>query len=233
MSGSTISTNFKHARAKRSAAIAGAAIMVCITLLSCVSSFLIYRQGFADMPPMFQTALGLFAVVVVEGAFVYLVFGISRAFSSWIEKGFAVLGLIFVVATMLANLVTHFQMAKGIPLHPYQVEWLNWGAVCVFIVVLLVILGITLGDPIARLIRLELKVWGLQQETVLQAQQNSLDSDRIQTAMSRRADSEAEKLARQIEGGNGEMIEEDFPLSSHGRNGRPAQAWRSDDRGKY
>ena len=90
---STNFQNFKYAQSKRNAAIAGGVIMVCITLLSCVSSFLIYREGFADMPPMFQNALGLFAVIVVEGSFVYLIYGLSRSFSSSLEKGFAVVGV--------------------------------------------------------------------------------------------------------------------------------------------
>jgi hypothetical protein len=225
--------NFRHAKAKRNAALAGAGIMICITLLSCVSSFLIYREGFADMPKLFQNVLGLFAVVVVEGAFVFLIYGISKAFSSWLEKGFAVIGLLFVVATMLTNLVTHFQMAKGIPLHPWQEAWTNWGAVCVFIAVLLIVLGITLGDPIARLVRLDLRVWGEQQETILNAQKASLESERISTAMARRAEAEAEKLARQIEGESGYVIEDhsSLPLSAHGLNGHaPAYAHRSEDR---
>jgi hypothetical protein len=222
--------NFKYEKLKRNAALAGGAIMICITLLSRVSSFLIYRQGFGDMPAVFQNALGLFAVYVVEGTFCYLIYGLSKAFSSGIEKGLAVVGLFFVVITMLTNLVTHFQMAKGISLHPYQTEWINWGAVVVFIAVLLIIIGITLGDPIAQLVRLDLRVWGRQQETILQAQQAALESDRIQSAMQNRADSDAEKLARQIEGNAGGAVVLDDGIETYfPSNGHPAFAQRYDD----
>ena len=137
---------------------------------------------------------------------------------------------------MLVNLVTHFMTAKSLPLHPYQEMWTNWGAVAVFIVVLLDILGITLGDPIARLVRLDLRTWGQQQETILQAQQAALGSDRIQVAMMKRAESDAENLARQIEGNAGYVTavdDDDFPQSGHGLNGHPVYAaGRSNDRGK-
>ena len=76
---------FKYNRARKNVIIGGAVILICITALSCVSSFMIYRSGFGDMPFIFQQALSLFAVVVVEGAFVWLVYGFTRAFSSGME----------------------------------------------------------------------------------------------------------------------------------------------------
>src|SRR5262249_49948123 len=92
---------------------------------------------------------------------------------------------------------------KGIPLHRYQLEWCNWGAICVFIGVLLIVLLITLADPVVRLFRLELRYLGKQQETILTAKSDALESERIQTAMANRADSEAEIVAEKIEGNAG------------------------------
>src|SRR5262247_526216 len=63
---------FKHNKARKNVIIGGMLILICITALSCVSSFMIYRGGFADLPYIFQQALALFAVIVVEGAFVWL-----------------------------------------------------------------------------------------------------------------------------------------------------------------
>jgi hypothetical protein len=68
MSRSTTTTS-KHDRARKNVIIGGSVILVCITLLSCVSSFMIYREGFTDMGPKFQNLLALFAVIVVEGTF--------------------------------------------------------------------------------------------------------------------------------------------------------------------
>src|SRR5262245_62513972 len=106
----------KHNRARKNVIFGGAVILVCITAMSCVSSFMIYRVGFGDMPFIFQQALALFAVVVVEGAFVWLVYGFTRAFSSAMERGVCLVGMGFLVVVMLINLVTHFMMVKHIEL---------------------------------------------------------------------------------------------------------------------
>ena len=52
---------FKHNRARKNVIVAGGLILVCITLLSCVSSFMIYREGFGDTPWFVQQSLSLFA----------------------------------------------------------------------------------------------------------------------------------------------------------------------------
>jgi hypothetical protein len=191
---------FKYNRARKNVIVGGAVILICITALSCVSSFMIYRLGFGDMPFIFQQALALFAVVVVEGAFVWLVYGFTRAFSSGIERLVSLAGMGFLVIVMLINLVTHFMMVKGIQLHPFQESWISWGAVSIFIGVLLIVLFITLADPVIRLLRLELRYQGKQQEKILEAKTDALDSDKLQAAMAERADWEADKLATQIIG---------------------------------
>jgi len=139
-------------------------------------------------------------VVVVEGAFVWLVYGFTRAFSSGMERLVSLAGMGFLVIVMLINLVTHFMMVKGIELHPFQMEWIDWGAVTVFIAVLLIVLFITLADPVIRLIRLELRYMGKQQEKILEAKTEGLESDKIRAAMAERADYEADRLADQIVG---------------------------------
>lgn len=197
---SSVQDAFKHNQARRNVIIGGGLILVCITLLSCVSSFMIYREGFADTPWFIQQTLSLFAVVVVEGAFIWLVYGFTRAFSSFSERLISLAGMAFLVCVMLTNIITHFQMVKNIPLAPLQQGWLAWGAVSVFIAVLIFVLLITLADPVTRLIRLELRYLGKQQETILQAKTDSLDGEQVQVAMRERAEIEAEELAEQIVG---------------------------------
>jgi hypothetical protein len=194
---------FKYNRARKNVIIGGAVILICITALSCVSSFMIYRSGFGDLPFIFQQALALFAVVIVEGAFVWLVYGFTRAFSSGMERLISLAGMGFLVCVMLINLVTHFMMVKGIELHPFQMEWIDWGAVTVFIAVLIIVLFITLADPVIRLIRLELRYMGKQQEKILEAKTEGLESQKVQAAMAERADFEADRLADQIIAGAG------------------------------
>lgn len=105
---SNINQVFKYNRHRKNVILGGSVILVCITLLSCVSSFMIYREGFTDLPHTLQVTLSLFAVVVVEGAFIWLVYGFSRAFSSMLERTISFGGMIFIVFVMLTNIVTHF-----------------------------------------------------------------------------------------------------------------------------
>ena len=191
---------FKYNRARKNIIIGGAIILFCITVLSCVSSFTIYREGFSDFPYLFQQTLALFAVVVVEGSFVWLVYGFTRAFSSAVERLVSLAGMLFLAGTMVLNLVTHFMIAKKLELSDFQTAWISWGAVTVFIAVLGMVLLITLADPVIRLIRLELRFKGKQEETILQAKTEALDSEQIAAAMASRANFEAGQLAAKIEG---------------------------------
>jgi hypothetical protein len=196
-----VQDTFKHNRARKNVIVGEMVILVAITLLSCVSSFMIYREGFADMPPLFQYALALFAVIVVEGAFIWLVYGYTRAFTSFWERLISFLAMWGLAAVMLINIVTHFMLVKGSELHPFQHSWLAWGAVTVFIGVLVIVLAITLADPVIRLVRLELRLLGKQQETILNARSEALESERVQKAIAKRSALEAEELALRLEGG--------------------------------
>jgi magnesium-transporting ATPase (P-type) len=189
---------FKYNQARKNVIIGGMVILLAITALSCVSSFMIYKDGFADFPETFQTVLAIFAVIVVEGAFVWLVYGFTRAFSSGMERLVCLAGMAFLVIVMLVNLITHFMMVKGIPLSEFQNGWIAWGAVSVFITVLLIVLFITLADPVIRLVRLELRYKGKQEEKILEAKTQALDNQKLQTAMEERADVEADALATRI-----------------------------------
>jgi len=197
---SSVNETFKHNRARKNVILGGAVIMIAITALSCVSSFVIYHGGFADLRHPFDKLLALFAVIVVEGAFIWLVYGFTRAFSSSAERFISLCGMGFLLTVMLMNLVTHFMMVKGIGLNETQTAWIQWGAVAVFIVVLLIVLFITLADPVIKLIRLELRYLGRQQETILEAKTEGLDSEQVRGAMAERAEYEAAQLADKIVG---------------------------------
>jgi hypothetical protein len=199
-SAKTSADTFKHQRARKNVIYGGLAIIIAITVLSAVSSFVIYRGGFTDLPSPFDKVLAMFAVIVVEGAFVWLLYGFTRAFASVAERMLSVIGLLFLMAVMLTNLVTHFMMVKNIPLADFQHGWIQWGAVTVFIGVLILTVLITLADPIIRLMRLELRYVGKEQEVIIQAKTGALDDDVIYQAMQARAQGEAQRLVRKIQG---------------------------------
>jgi hypothetical protein len=192
---------------------AGAMILLgVVTLLSCVSSFVIYRSGFADLPSQFQTALALCCVLAVEGCFAWLIYGFATSFSSGIERSVSLAGIVFLFGTMAVNIVTHYQIAKRIDLNEFQRGWIEWGGVAVVVAVLAIVLLIELGNPESRLRRLELRVSGIEREAVLAARRAALETETVLTAIETRAAIEAERLARQISGepvrrGSG------FPLS--------------------
>lgn len=197
---SDVQRDFKNNQARKNIIIGGGLILVCITLLSMFSSFMIYREGFSDTPFFVQQALSFFAVIVVEGAFIWLVYGFTRAFSSFLERVISLFGMAFLVCVMLTNIITHFMMVKGIPLAPFQQAWLAWGAVSVFIAVLVIVLCITLADPVSRLVRMELRYQGKQHETIIRAKGDGLESDVVLQAMEERAELEAHELATRVLG---------------------------------
>ena len=197
---SSVQDAFKHNRAKKNVLVAAQIILICITLLSCVSSFQIYKEGFTNAPKFMQWSASLFAVIVVEGTFVWLMYGFTRAFSSLIERVVCLIGMVFIVAVMLTNIVTHFMMVKNIPLNGFQEAWLSWGAVSVFIAVLVIVLVITMADPVAMLTRQELRIQGKQQSTILYAREEGIESEHVKRALGERAEYEGERLADQIVG---------------------------------
>lgn len=199
---SSVQDAFKHNRAKRNIIVAAGLILTCITLLSCVSSFQIYKEGFGNAPKFVQWSAALFAVIVVEGAFIWLLYGFTRAFSSLIERVVSLIGMVFIVGVMMTNIITHFMMVKGIPLNGFQEAWLSWGAVSVFIAVLVIVLVITMADPLATLTRQELRIQGKQQSTILYAREEGIESEDVQVAMRERAQWEGQQLASQIIGVN-------------------------------
>lgn len=190
----------KHKKARRHIILGGMAILAAITLLSAVSSFMIYREGFADLPAFFQFALALFAVIVVEGAFIWLVYGFTRVFSSFLERTLSFLGMWALACVMLINIVTHFMMVKHVALTDFQQAWLAWGAVSIFIGVLILVLAISLADPVIRILNLHLRFIGRKEETIIAAKRDGLDTEVVRSAMAERAGYEAEQLAEKIRG---------------------------------
>jgi hypothetical protein len=202
----------------RKTAVGAMILLGALTLLSCVSSFVIYKSGFADLPPRFQTALALCCVVAVEGCFAWLVYGFATSFSSGVERGVSVAGIVFLFSTMAANIVTHYQMARRIALNEFQQGWIEWGGVAVVVAVLAIVLVIEMGNPESRLRRLELRVSGMQREAVLVAKRAALSTETVIEAMEERARREADALALKI-AGEDEPRRNEFHLAETWRDG--------------
>lgn len=207
-------------------------LIIAATLISCVSSFQIYKQGFTDLAPIVGIVFSLLCVALVEGAFTWMLFGYAQAFSSSLERLLALIGMTFLVAVMATNLVTHFQQVKGSALHPFQEAWLSWAAVTVFIAVLILVILIRLSNPLTRLTRLEIRAAGRELEAELAAKLEALDSETVYNAMARRAEIEAGLLAQRIIGGAAGSAavtaEADKRIEGFGRSERAI--WRGGER---
>lgn len=184
----------------KAAAHMGVVIVLAATLISCVSSFMIYKEGFTDLPQIIGIVASLLCVILVEGAFGWLLYSFTNAFSSSLERLLAFAGMAFLVCVMCVNVTTHFQMVRGSALHPFQEVWLSWAAVTVFLAVMCLAIAIKLANPLTRLMRLELRAAGRELEAELQAKLEALDSETVYAAMARRAEIEAGLMAARIIG---------------------------------
>lgn len=191
---------FKHNRASKNAKAAGALIFICVTLVSCFSSFMIYREGFQDVPQRIGQGLSLFCVAAVEVTLIWLLYGFNQAFTAKGQRVVAVAGIAFIIWVMLMNIMTHFMMVKRQTLSDFQNEWLSWGAISVLIATLLIVLSIKMFDPEGRLERQEMVIAGRQQMAILQAKDDALESERVRFALLTRGEREAEEMAGIIEG---------------------------------
>jgi len=198
---SSVQDAFKHNRARQNVIVGGGLILTCITLLSSVSTFQIYKEGFTDLTWTAQVGLALFASLVIEGAFIWALYGFTRAFSSWGERIFALIMMAFLVFVMATNIVTHFMIVKRVTLSPFQDAWVSWGATVVFIAVLVMVLLITLAEPVSKLVRQELVIAGQQHQAILDSKGAAVNSQPVQDAMHYLAAQEAEEMAQRIRNG--------------------------------
>lgn len=196
------SQEFQATRARQNLIVGAGLIILCVTLLSCVSSYMIYREGFADAPWFAQQALSLIAVVVVEGAFVWLVYGFTKAFSSFGERMGSMVGIGFLLCVMTTNIITHFMMVKKLPLTGYQHAWLSWGAVSVFIATLLIVLYITLSNSTAKRERQSLRLEGKRLDMMYDVREQALKDDDVMEHLLENARQEARQLVSGILGAN-------------------------------
>ena len=205
---------FKNNRARKNVIVGASILLGSMMLLSIVSSFAIFIEGFRDLPTGFQYIITGACVLLIEGALCWLLYGFSKVFSTSAEKILALLGILFLLFVMTINIITHFMRVKGLPLSDFQNGWLSWGAPVSFIVVFVLVVLLNLLEPVARLLRQENKVMGKQQETLLQARDEALDSDRVKQALVVAAKIEADNLAEQII----EMARERAALSDGSRS---------------
>lgn len=196
------SQEFQATRARQNIVVTAGLIIVCVTIVSCVSSFMIYREGFADTPWFVQQGLSLFAVIVVEGAFLWLIYGFTKAFSAFSERIGSLIGIAYLFSVMTTNIITHFMMVKKLPLSAFQNAWLSWGAVSVFMITLSIVLYITLSSSTAKQVRQELRLQGKQSDIRYSVREEALKDDETMQLLLDNARQEARQLLTGVTAAN-------------------------------
>lgn len=174
---------------RKRVAIAGQLIILAISLLSCVSTFQVFRLSFADFG-WGQDVLGGFATVAVEGFFLWVIFAFRNTLQSGAERFLAVVGIVASMSAMLINLTVHALMAKNLPLSAFQKSWMESAGLGALVCILALVLLINLADTGVRLMRSELRFEGRKAEALLQARTDAIDSPEIVHALAQRASME-------------------------------------------
>lgn len=133
---------FKQNLARKNVVVAAGFILMCLTIVSLVASFMIYKESFRDCWPLLANLFALLVTVGVEVAFLVLVHGMSKAYMGK-EMFVAVGGAILLLVVMTANFVVHSHVARAQPLTEFETFWKDYiGLIIPFVTIgMFVVLG--------------------------------------------------------------------------------------------
>lgn len=166
----------KTEHARRNFALMCSVIIGAITLVSLSMTYSVFYDSFADWPKVVRISLTVFCCGAVEVTAMGLTYGLMHALSGSLETIMSVVLLLLLVIVMGTNLVTHSQQVKGLPLSPWQMEYVEWVGMTTLVAVLVGLLAISLASPENRLRRLRRKLDMAMTETEIEAQMELLDS---------------------------------------------------------
>jgi hypothetical protein len=127
--------------------IISALFLLAIMAVGSAASFVVLERGFSDMPRPLQLSLAGFGFVIMQAAYVWLVFGYTRAFESGPTRFACLLGLSGLTVAEAANLITSFMLIVGLPLEPILRDiWIPWSGVFVFGGILVTVLLVVVAD---------------------------------------------------------------------------------------
>ncbi|SRR6266508_1783922 len=151
----------------RANANAGRAILVVSALLSGIATGKMMYLGSLDDAFIITVGKVILGLGLIEGGLAFAYHGIRKIFTNKMQRGIAWGFLFLLVAAILCNLFTERMLARGIPLHPFQQNWVDWAFDGVVVVVMLAVGAIQLFSDEQRLERHALKVAGDQAEEKL------------------------------------------------------------------
>lgn len=184
--------------ARKNVKITGCVILFCVTLLSVVSTYSITKSAWADQGTAVSRMMAIANVVVIEGAFLWLLRGYAVAFSEVVERSLCLAGMVFYAGIMLINITIHYRIVKGFTLNETEMGYVSWGAPMVIGVTLGLVTMIIMSDPVARQRRQELRIDGKQTRSVWDAKEIAGQSDEVSAAVEARALIEAQQMVQRL-----------------------------------
>ena len=115
----------KSEQARKNFAVIVSVVIVCLTMVSLVASYSVYLESFIDWAPALARVFAILVTVGVEVAFGVLVYGMMKALLGG-EIPVAGFGAAVLLVVMCVNFVVHSNVARHIPLEPWQQEYRNW-----------------------------------------------------------------------------------------------------------
>jgi len=200
---------FKTQRARRTVILLAGMILSGLTLVSLIASCLTYAESFQDCGPFLAMVFAVIVTFGVEGAFVLLVHGMSKAYEGY-EMLVAVVGASGLLFVMGANFIVHSHVARGMGVTGFEMAWRNYvGLIVPFLTIgLFVLLGFI--SPEAKQRRQLRKMHSIGQMRALDYKQEYLDSPELDNELAQMRP----LIAREVRG----YIASTLPNTAHAQD---------------
>lgn len=132
----------KSELARKNFAVIVSVVIVCLTLVSLVASCSVYLESFVDWSPGLARIFAVLVTIGVEVAFGVLIYGMMKVLLGG-EIPVAGFGAAVLLLVMCVNFIVHSNVARHIPLEPWQEEYRNWVGLVVpfFTIALFIVLS--------------------------------------------------------------------------------------------
>jgi hypothetical protein len=221
---------FKHDQARKSFQIFAALIVGCLTLVSLVASYSIYKESFRDWPESMSSLFAFLITVGIEIAFIVLVRAMLRALIGS-EIGVAGCGAVMLLGTMATNMITHHALVKGIPLNDFQRAWIDWIGITIPFATIALFVLLSWISPEAKERRQERRMAFLGKERALNYKEEYLNSEELDSQLAGMKGHIAEEVRRHIAGTlppapRNVYVQENKPTIGFGRPLDPSDSGR-------
>jgi phage shock protein PspC (stress-responsive transcriptional regulator) len=169
----------KSEQARKNFAVIVSAVIVCLTMVSLVASYSVYLESFIDWSPGLARIFAILVTIGVEVAFGVLVYGMMKALLGG-EIPIAGFGAAVLLVVMCVNFVVHSNVARHIPLEPWQVEYRNWVGLVVPFFTIALFIALSWVSPEAKERRQERRMAYVGKQRALDYTEEFLESPELE-----------------------------------------------------